>query len=147
MTSSRRRRRSSKKKGGESHSDIFSPLVQKTVGGGNCPYSRPMRGGGCPRQMGPQMGGGVLFPSSFNHVPIRSFYSQNTFNSDPNYLTVASRNTGSFYGGGGKHFRKNRSNKHKHNKTNKKMRGGFSFFSIPQMPKSTLYDVNNPPKE
>ncbi len=134
----RRRRRSFKKKGGESHSDIFSPLVQKTVGGG------------CPRAMGGrQMGGGVLFPSSFNNVPIRSFYSQNTFNSDPNYLTVASRNTGSFYGGGGrKHFRKSRSNKHnKHNKTNKKMRGGISFLSIPQMPKSTLYDVNHPPKE
>ena len=113
-------------RGGDASSAVFSPLVEKARQGG----------------------GGVLFPASFDNVPIRSFYSQNTYNSDPGYLTVGARNTGSFYGG------RKRSAK-KRNRTNQKrksQRGGGALFSVPQMPQvripvSSVYDSMHPPRE
>ena len=113
-------------RGGDASSAVFSPLVEKARQGG----------------------GGVIFPASFDNVPIRSFYSQNTYNSDPGYLTVGARNTGSFYGG------RKRSAK-KRNRTNQKrksQRGGGALFSVPQMPQvripvSSVYDSMHPPRE
>jgi hypothetical protein len=113
------------KRGGDSHSAVFSPLVEK-VG---------------------QSGGGVLFPASFDNVPIRSFYSQNTYNSDPGYLTMNARNTGSFYGG-----RKRSVHKRKHQSKKRVQQRGGAWPSVPQipqlrMPTSNLYDSMNPPRE
>lgn len=117
--SMRRRRRRS---GGESHSDIFSRQVA-TVSGGRRPNKSMRR----------RSGGGVMFPSSFADVPIRSFYSQNTFGGDPGYLTVGARNTGSFYGG--------------KRKRSRKTRGGMSIPFMPQIPMSSVYSASAPPKE
>ena len=141
MSYSRKNKRSRKLKGGEAHSAIFSPLV-KTIssGGDRQPSVKTVAGGKLRAQKG-----GVSFPMSFANVPIRSFYPQNNFNNDPGYLTVASRNAGSFYGG--KRSRR-RTNKNK----SKKQRGGswFSpnqFPTIPKIPAVNLYDASNPPKE
>lgn len=116
-----RRRRHS---GGDSHSDVFSRQVATVRGGRRSCKNKSMRR---------RSGGGVMFPSSFDNVPIRSFYSQNTFGGDPGYLTVGARNTGSFYGGKSKRYRKTR--------------GGMSFPFIPQIPMSGVYSASAPPKE
>jgi hypothetical protein len=42
-----------------------------------------MKGGSC---------GTATFPSSFSNVPIHSFYPLNTYQSDPNYYNIDSRN-------------------------------------------------------
>jgi hypothetical protein len=89
-----------------------------------------------------------MFPASFDNVPIRSFYSQNTYNSDPGYLTVSARNTGSFYGG---HKRSDQKRRHKSKRAGKKRVGG-AWPAVPQMPQfrmptSNVYDSMNPPRE
>lgn len=120
------------KRGGDAHSAVFSPLVEKAR----------------------QDGGGVLFPASFDNVPIRSFYSQNTYNSDPGYLTTNARNTGSFYGGRKQKRRGTKRRSHKRRSQSKKrvqQRGG-AWPSVPQMPQLrmpsfTVYDSMNPPRE
>lgn len=127
--SNRNRNRNSstnRPRGGDAHSAVFSPLVEKARQGG----------------------GGVLFPASFDNVPIRSFYSQNTYNSDPGYLTVGARNTGSFYGGRKRSAKK----RHRTNQKRKSQRGGGALFSVPQMPQvripvSSVYDSMHPPRE
>lgn len=137
MSYSRKHKRNSRKLtgrkliGGESRSAIFSHASSATT-----------KSGGRKRR---EQKGGVSFPMSFANVPIRTFYPQNDFNNDPAYLTVASRNTGSFYGGT-PFAKKSRSLK------NKKQRGGSwfgpnQFPTIPKIPAVNLYDSSNPPKE
>lgn len=127
MPSKKNKSRSMRKSGGvgDSHSDIFSRQVSSVSGGRKRKSIRR------------KSGGGVMFPTSFANVPIRSFYSQNTFGSDPGYLTVGARNAGSFYGG------KSRRQKTKRGK----MRGGLALPSLPRMQMSTLYSASSPPKE
>ena len=120
-----------RKRGGDAHSAVFSPLVERANTGGKI-----------------QSGGGVMFPASFDNVPIRSFYSQNTYQSDPGYLTVAARYTGSFYGG---RKRRYKSKSKRAGKKHVQQRGG-ALFSVPQMPQlrmpvSSVYDSMNPPRE
>jgi len=112
-------------RGGDSHSDLFSPLVEKAQGGG-----------------------GVIFPASFANVPIRSFYQPNLFNGDPGYSMINERNTGSFYGGNKRRGTKCKGLRRK----SKSKRVGGAWPAIPQVPQlripvSSLYDSMNPPRE
>lgn len=131
-----RRRTVKPMRGGEAHSAIFSPAVAKVGGGSSRKQKRASeKRRKNARRMRRTQKGGVTFPASFSNVPIRSFYPMNDFKNDPNYLTVAARNTGSFYGGRGK------------------KRGGGAIFNpasfITGLRNTTasLYSPENPPKE
>jgi hypothetical protein len=142
---SQKRRRTKSCSGGDSHSSVFSPLVEKAGG---------------KRWSGRKTGGGVIFPASFDNVPIRSFYPLNSYDADPGYLTVGARNTASFYGGHKRSGHKRSGHKrsghkrsgHKRSRQNKKRRGGGALFSVPQMPQlqipvASVYSSSNPPTE
>lgn len=155
-------------------SAVFSPLVERASGasgGSGCPFERPVSGGksrntrakrrdakrrsvkrGVMRgvKRGVMRGGGVMFPASFDNVPIRSFYGGNDFENDPNYLSVAGRQAGSFMSGGARRNKRRSSSR----QNRRRSRGGsaysmatglFSGSMMGAQPITRMYDENRTP--